>query len=392
MLVGSAVARVESEGAGLAILDEAATFAREHGAHAAVAAEIEHHRALVFWTRRDLDRAESIARTVARAGADIISARGYQLCGFVSAARGQHAEAYHRFLEALHVLTKCEQRDEHLTATLLNQVAIYEAELRGSIAIPDRRLSSYPVSIPSLEAATVQRTFAAIYEAYGALIEDNAEKAFAQATLADALAPTQAYRCRTLAFRARVSRVYEEMRNAREFITHAAELAEAFDWDGADDDEAISLLAVAEELRWYDVPRAQGLVDRYESIGGKKDALLVRTYDPRYRAIEDLLIGAVRSMGPERNLDAIARLRRACSTFRSIGYLTRTAWALIELHDAYSRSGVSSPHDYFLESAEQMIQQHFPRSFLARRIGTWGRGYEDGIGLNRTVGSGNRYG
>jgi len=366
MLLGSAVARVESEGEGLAILDDAVLFASERNVHPAIVAEIEHHRALVYWMRRDLDRAESIAGAVARAGADIISARGFQLCGFVSAARGLHAQAYHRFLEALQTLTACEQRDDFLAANLMQQVAMYEAELRGTISIPQWRVAVPQVMTADADVAPVQRTQAAFYETYSALNDDDPERAFQRARIADALAPSEAYRAGALAMRAKVSRIYGEMRNAREHAYHAADLAERIDWNETDDDESLGLLVVAEELRWYDLPRARRMVRGYEGIGGKKDALLVRTPSALYRAIQDLLIGAVRSMGHERDVDAIARLRRACSTFRSAGYLWRTAWALIELDGAYRRMGMTAPDDYFLAGAQEIIQRHFPRSFLAR--------------------------
>lgn len=385
MLLGSAIARVESEGAGLSILDDAAVYGREHDAHDSILAEIDYYRALVYWTRRDLEAAEALAISVARSSTDIITARAGQLASIIEAARGRHTDSYYAALAALRTLHQCGNRDDHLEANLLHQVAVYEAELRGMINVPQRRLASPVMDSPLADVAPIPRMFAALYNLYGALLDDDEDKAFAEGRFADNLAQSNGYRSRALADRAKVSRVYNEPRNAREFISHAAELAESFDWDGAADDEALSILAVAEELRWYDVPKAKGLVDRYESISGKRDFLLVRTHDERYRALEDLLIGAVRSMGPERDLDAIARLRRACSTFRSIGYLSRTAWTLIELDEAYQRFGVIGPNDYFLASAQQIIQQHFPRSFLARRIGTWEKVDNQPIGLNLTA-------
>jgi DNA-binding CsgD family transcriptional regulator len=385
MLLGSAVARVDSEGQGLAILDDSLAYARERNAHPAIVVEINYHRALVYWIRRDLDQAEAIAAAVGRARVDIISARGFQLCGFVSAARGRQAEAYQRFLEALQTLVTCEQRDDQLAANLMHQVSMYEAELHGIVSIPQWRISSPLVMTASPSVAPVQRTQAAFYEMYSALNNGDEDRAFDRARLADSLAPTDAYRSNALATRAKVSRMYGEMRNAREFIRHAADIADGINWDETDDDESLGLLVVAEELRWYDVSRSQALVDRYERICGKQDALLVRAPNALYRAIQDLLIGAVRAMGPERNLDAIARLRRACSAFRSAGYLWRTAWALIELDEAYRRSGVGRPDDYFLASAQQIIQQSFPRSFLARRAGSSGKVSCDVVGLSITA-------
>jgi DNA-binding CsgD family transcriptional regulator len=384
MLLGSAIARVESEGAGLAILDEAASYGRAQGAHGTVLAEVDYYRSLVYFTRCDLDSAEEIADVVANSDADIIAARAGQLVSLVDAARGLHVRSYHRALEALRKLNECGHRDDHLAANLLHQIAVYEAELRGTIAIPQWRLGLPDVTTAAVKVAPEPRTGAALYNTYAALIDDDEGRAFSQARLAEQLAPSEGYRARTLAARAKVSRVYDEIRNAREFIFHAAELAEVYDWDAASDDETIELLAIAEELRWYDVVRAKALVDRYETISGKQDALLVRKHDVRYRALEDLMIGAVRSMSDERDLGALTLLRRACSAFKSIGYLSRAAWALIELDGAYRRMGVTAPDDYFLSGAQEIIQRHFPRSFLARQIGAWGNVYADPLGANLT--------
>jgi DNA-binding NarL/FixJ family response regulator len=385
MLLGGAVARVESEGAGLAILDEAADFARNQFAHPSIAAEIDYTRALVHWTRGDLDRAEALADTVAASGADIIAARAGQLASLIDAANGLHVRSYHRALDALSTLSMCGHRDDHLTANLLHQVSVYEAELRGVITIPQWRLVRNEILFASPNVAAGSRTGTALYETYAALLDDDEERAFMQARLADTLAPSSGYRSRTLAARANVSRLYAETRNARQFIDHAAELAESYDWDSADDDESIGLVAVAEELRWYDSARANALVDRYERISGKKDALLVRSHDVRYRALQDLLIGAVRTMSDRRDLNAVERLRHACSAFKSIGYLSRAAWALIEMDEAYRRIGIAAPNDYFLTGARQIIRTHFPRSFLARRIGTCETSHPEGPGVNLTI-------
>jgi DNA-binding CsgD family transcriptional regulator len=58
-----------------------------------------------------------------------------------------------------------------------------------------------------------------------------------------------------------------------------------------------------------------------------------------------------------------------------VGILWRAALALIEL-DA---TPVGGRGDFYLETAARMVHEHFPRSFLANRLGRWNAVYRDPI-------------
>ncbi len=68
-------------------------------------------------------------------------------------------------------------------------------------------------------------------------------------------------------------------------------------------------------------------------------------------------------------------LREAARTFRSCAFLWLEALALIEL-DA---TPIDTRGEMPLERAAVIIRDNFPNSFLAARLGAWGRAYIDPI-------------
>jgi DNA-binding CsgD family transcriptional regulator len=68
--------------------------------------------------------------------------------------------------------------------------------------------------------------------------------------------------------------------------------------------------------------------------------------------------------------------------FRDCGYLWRAALALIEL-DATCAS-TREREEFHLEQAALLVREHFPNSFLARRLGRWGNVYGDPVAARLT--------
>jgi DNA-binding CsgD family transcriptional regulator len=76
-----------------------------------------------------------------------------------------------------------------------------------------------------------------------------------------------------------------------------------------------------------------------------------------------------------------ARPATAYRVFRQHGYLWRATLALIELD---ATPAPASRREFHQEAAALLVRQHFPHSFLARRLGRWGRVYSDPVAAKLT--------
>jgi DNA-binding CsgD family transcriptional regulator len=206
--------------------------------------------------------------------------------------------------------------------------------------------------------------------------DDDSLNAYHQVRLAEDLAPNPAWRVFALANRAQIAAVFGEGAIAREFAKQALEILDAVDWEKTADEERFGLLLLAEILAPIEPLSAVDVLRRYDALTTHIDRSLLFTSDVRLWILETFVRGLVHLIRGE--------MPEAWEAFKSVHVaatrvkvLWRATLALIEL-DATPLGG-RFRGDHYLQSAALLVRKHFPRSFLARRLGPWIEAHRDPI-------------
>jgi DNA-binding CsgD family transcriptional regulator/tetratricopeptide (TPR) repeat protein len=387
MLLGTALARAGEIERGLEELTQAAADAEASGAHRAIQAELAHARALAHWLQGEYQQALRFAAAAERADADVISVRAAQLRGFIAVSQEKFPEALRLFRSALARYRLCHERDESLVEQTVLQVASLELTLcsvrePGTHRAPEaRRVRPWEQSSSgSCSTACVQRM---AMDGWLYALDGDPLSALALMRQADDLAPTAAWRVWALAQRAGLALAFGEPNSARDLAAQAQSFRD-IDWEATEGEERIGLLLLAEVLASLALPAAPALVARYDGLA-PLNRNNVLAGDPRERALELHVRGIVaRASGDIPRARTL--LKDATRVWRGIGNLWRTALALIELDATISGSIASvsleqrmAPGAFYLEAASLIVREHFPRSFLARRVGGWLTAYHDPV-------------
>ncbi len=378
MLHATALARSGNVNRGLALLNEVAASAQGLHVHPTIIAEISHSLALVHWLNRELAQVLRYALQAESARADVISVRATQLRGFVALTMRRFPEALALFRDAHAAYRACKERDDDLEQATVLQIASLELTLRsarvgGTHDVPWRRISADRRS----DVASVVKMQLCTLDAWLYAHDGNRERAFHNIRLAEGFAPDEAWRTWALAGRAAIANAFNNADSAREHAAEAAEIAQRVDWDSTIGEERMALLFLAEVLAVTDPPLALSIYRRYTSL--KPKTLELDGFwkdDPRRVAFESHMRGLISRL-EHRPADAHSHFDSAYRMFRDCGHLWRATLSLIEL-DATPVAG-SPRGDFYLEAAALIIRKHFPRSFLARRIGRWLTAYDDPI-------------
>ena len=365
MLFGSSLARSGNVDRGLAILEATAADADERGVHRAVRAEIAHARALAHWSRREHAQTERLARLAESARADIISVRAMQLRAFVALTQQRFTEALALFNATLDAYWRCHQRDADLAEMTVHQIAALELMLRsrdvpGTHAVADRRRVREPWD-PTPDVASVTRLQTYVFDAWLFAHDGNRDMAFRKMRRAEEMAATPAWRVWALGGRAAMAAAFGELGSAREHAALGYEIAGGVEWTATTGEERVGLLFLTETLVVTDPAAAGATLKTYDAVSEPMDAEHAFSTDPRLHAMEDYVRALVlRSTGQ----DAAAKKLFAAAAHRweSNGHLWRGVVARLALASASPRSG-------HLEHARATVTKHFPKSFLAHRVG-----------------------
>jgi hypothetical protein len=372
MLTAAALARCETLEGGLEGLLNVHAAATGFVADALLA-EIEYEIALVSWTLRNDDHANAWALGSAERKADLVSVRATALRAWILLGGERPGEALGLFERALDDYDRCTTHDEPFRWNLVHAIAMLQANLapaplsnplqRARAARQARVKDTLRPSAPVLAVKT------AIEDAWAfAAIDGDATNALRAARRAHDIQPAACWGAWTLALRAAITRGFDESSAARDYAESALAIALETDWERTADEERLGLLAAAEQVRHFDPPAALELLARFDGI---RTGMRPRyANDARLRVYYDLVRGSVHASAGEpdrayRHLaDSYAALTRA-------GYLSRAVEALIEL-DAIP---VTAAHPLVqdgarthLEAARELIQRHFPNSFLRNRL------------------------
>src|ERR1700681_3816921 len=365
MLLGSSIARSGDVDRGLAILDATAEHAEARGVHRAIRAEIAHACALAHWTRREHAETERLARLAEAAGADIISVRATQLRGFVALTLQRFAEALVLFNLTLDAYWRCRQRDADLAEMTVHQIAMLELMLRsrdvpGTHAVPDRRRVRDPWDATP-DAASVTRLQTFVFDAWLFAHDGDRDTAFRKVRRAEEMATAPAWRVWALAGRASLAAAFGELGSAREHAALATELSAGVEWAATTGEERVGLLFLAETLAATDPAGAVTTLKTYDALSDPMDPDHAFSTDPRFRATEDFVRGLVlRATG--REAAATKLLKSAANRYAACGHLWRAVAARIALAS-------TSPRGADLDELRETVAEHFPNSFLARRVG-----------------------
>jgi DNA-binding CsgD family transcriptional regulator len=380
MLHGTAVARATDPDRGLALLGDVATSARTLDAHPAVRAEIEYELAYVHWLKREYDAVLEHAVLAENAKADVISVRAASLRGFVAVAKERYEHALKLFRWALNAYQSCSQRDSDLAEQVVVQIAALEvalrsAQVRGTHADAPE-IGGRPPEMTAARTPGVSRMQIASLDAWLFAFDGDRDNAYECARVADRLAPSPAWLTWSLANRAQIAVAFGDFACGRAFAADAGEIAGSVDWDATADEERVGLLLLAEAAAVSDQRAAIAALDRYDSLTSNIDRSRLFHDDVRLWILETFVRGLVfRISGKfDRAWDAFKNVHR---TALRVKIIWRATLALIELdgtpHAARTRD------DQYLQAAALLCRKHFPRSFIARRLGRWMNVYRDPV-------------
>jgi DNA-binding CsgD family transcriptional regulator len=379
MLHAIGVVRCGDTDQGMALLREVEGAARALQAHPTVRAEIAYWIAYAHWIRRDYVAALKSARIAEAEQADVVSVRAASLRGYIAVAKERYAEALALFRSALESYGRCRERDPDLAERITVQIASLELTLRSRAVPGTHRFRSAGASISDAGTRGVAGGFRvpiAVLDGWLYTFDDDRERAYRCARVAERLVPSQSWRVWALANRANIALAFDEPGIAAEFAAEALEVAEAIDWPSTTDEERVGLLLLAEALAVTNSPAAARVLERYDGLTTELDRSLLFRDDVRLWIVEQFVHGLVDRIAGNCE-KAVARLKEVSDAALRVGYLWRAALALIEL-DATPQP-CRQRDSFYLDEAAQIITEHFSGSFLARRLGRWMNAASDPI-------------
>jgi len=374
MLHATSVARSKGPGnldRGLSLLEALAVAAKELGAHRAIQGEIAYMLAFVHWMKRDYSAVLRYALIAERSDADVISVRATSLRGYVALAAERYPEALELFRFAHRAYRACRERDADLVLRIIVQIAALEVTLRSATIAGTHALADGGgryVDDAAAEVPGVFRMEIAALDAWLYAFDGDRKKAYRKVRVAERLAPNDAWRVWALANRAQISAALGDADWAAEYAAEALEISRRIDWNATDDEERVGLLHLTEILAVTDPPQAVQVLRRYDRLTTKVDRALLMHDDVRLWILETFVRALV-----HRNRGEIEQAREALQRVRleaqRVGIRWREALALIELDAIHSEPLEHSERP--LQLATALVREHFPRSFLARRLGRW---------------------
>ncbi len=382
MLHGAALARLVPA-RGIAVLAAIADTAQRERAHTAVRAEISYFRAVAHWSADELERADELARDAQRNGRDVLAVLAMQIRAWIAATKPtetRYADALAIWRNAARAYVRCRERDLDLATMILQQTASLEQTLRSATVRGTHRSTRGARTLPGSAFPTITPTTQFLRLCYddGWLfaLDGDLSTALAKLREAEEASTTPAWRVWARATSAAILAFFGENGAARESADSAAARARVIDWNATTDDEHLAYLHLAETYAYLgDARAATEALTRFDEIGKPVDATRILRRperDPRLVGWYAHVLGLVRR-GEGDVVGAEASLTSAAAAFRSCSYLWREAVTLIEL-DALPGPSASGMH---LDRAVALIREHFPQSFVGRRLGPWARAAVD---------------
>jgi DNA-binding CsgD family transcriptional regulator len=279
------------------------------------------------------------------------------------------------FKSALDKYRACRERDQDLAELIVVQIAAFEVNLRSATVHGTHMLPpDVGTRIVTLHEPGISRMQLASLDSWLYAFDGDQGRAFELARLAQNLAPTPAWRVWALANRANIKAVFGQVDTAREFGVDAVELAATIDWNAYNGEERMALLLLAQALAITDPEGAVKILATYDELTTDVDRSMMLKDEVRLWIVETHVRGLVHRIRGEYS-EAFEAFKAVRAAAQRVGILWRVVLALIEI-DA---TPVGGRGDFYLETAARMVHEHFPRSFLANRLGRWNAVYRDPI-------------
>ena len=153
--------------------------------------------------------------------------------------------------------------------------------------------------------------------------------------MADAVAPTPAFKTILLLDRARFAKVIGERNWAQNELSTAEAEADRLDWNGCAGDERIGLLLLAESFSEANQEKARFYLSRYAALDKIRSPLHLFAFDHRLEAIAAYVTGIVELARNDENAEA--SLRKAWVIFDRVGYDWRAGRTALALYKAAAK-------------------------------------------------------
>lgn len=380
MLHATAVARSQGIDRGLALLLQTEAAARAFNAHRAIRGELAYEIGYVYWLMRDCERTLEYTLLAEASRADIISVRAASLRAFCAIYKERYSQALALFRSARRAYDFCSAKDQTLVEMLVFQVATLEVALQskgvvGTHALPASAGTRLPAETCA-GGATEYRALTATMDAWLYAFENDRANAYRMARYAETAAPDPGWRIWVIANRAKIFGAFGDLVGAADFAEAALEMVDEVDWESSTSEVRVALLHLAEILARTAPLDAVRIFDRYKALTSEVDRSLVFRSDVRLWILETFVRGLVSRIRGDVS-DAWHAFKDVYNAASRVGIVWRSALALIELDStpvAHRPKG-----DHYLQAAAALVREHFPQSFIARRLGRWTMAHEDPV-------------
>lgn len=314
---------------------EAAAKEISEGNFAELALQLPLYHALRAWAHRDFSATEMHARRAMASSHPETLALAGQFLGFVAASRGRYMEQIALVESALAELDRLPARDLWIEVSLLENLSGIVSNLY--LPAVARRMSDRAEAIDWPDEMQAQHHHITRSLAYFRSLGSDPFLPFELLDRAAALAPSAAWKLVS-----RLDRIFlvQEMsgdRIVQDFdivaeIERAEEIAATIDWKGAEGEQRLGLLLLAEILAATRPKDAARYLELCRTLQGPMSPLLMAKSDARWTASENFVEGVVAAANgeKERGIDLIGK---AFAFWNDVGYSSYATRAAIKLYE-----------------------------------------------------------
>jgi DNA-binding CsgD family transcriptional regulator len=287
--------------------------------------------------------------------------------GSVAVAKERYALALRLFSGALETSRHSAKRDRNLEEQLELDVAMLELALRSQ-QVPGthhRRRRESEKALVDISARSRAKMQIASVDAWLYALEGDQRTAYALVRRSVAFAPTPAWRVWAVANRALIRIAFGDLAGAADFTAEALEGSASIGWAQVEPEEQVALLFLAWALTEIDPDAGPELFEHYCSLSA--GAARSRPFAPDIRLwlVETFVRGLVHRIRCE-VAQASHAFADVCDEAERVGLFWLATLAVLE---SESIDPANRPADSSASEAAERVRKHYPRSFLARRLG-----------------------
>jgi hypothetical protein len=297
--------------------------------------QVRLYQAYHAWIKRDMARAEMLARAAMQSSDGAIYAPAAQIVGFAVAHRGKYLEQLSILEETLAHLDRTQHSDLWIEASILQNISgvIYDFHL-PAVA---RRLAERAELMDWTDETAVALYHIFRSLAYSRSFGSDALSAFDYIERAENVIPSEGWELSS-----RLDRVFfaDEFGSslasfafdAEAQIRRAEEIANAIEWTRMRGEERCGLLMLADVLSSRRPRDAERYLRLYHATKSAMSPSLMGKFDARWIAIEEFVEGLI-AAADHNNARSVELISRAFEFWKSVGYAWRATRAALKLHE-----------------------------------------------------------